>query len=84
MEFLAKIKGYRTLIVQGVAIVVAALTALGAIPVAQFAGITPETVGVQFDTFSGAIDAAVASVVALMALISAALRFLTKGPVGSK
>jgi len=84
MDILAKIKGYRTLIVQGIAMVAAALTALGVIPAAELAGLTPEAVGAQFDTVSGAFDAAVAGVLGLVAVLNVYLRFLTKGPVGSK
>ena len=84
MEFLNTIKGYRTLIANGVALAIAALIAVGALPAAEMSGITPEVVGAQFDQVAGAVDGAVAGVMALVALINTYLRFFTKGPVGAK
>lgn len=84
MEFLNVIKGYRTLIANGAALVVAGLIAIGVLPAAELAGVTPEVVGAEFDKVVAAVDNAIAGVMALGALIGVYLRFLTKGPVGGK
>lgn len=84
IKILASLRGYRTLLAQGVSIVVAALAAFGLIPVAEVAGLTPEKVGADFDQVAGSMDAVVASVMTIGAIINTYLRFGTKGPVGAK
>lgn len=84
MKVLEQIRGYRTLIVNGVAMVAALLVAIGILPAAEFAGITPETVGDKFDALAAHVDTFVASSVALLAVVNTVLRFLTKGAVGNK
>lgn len=84
MKFLSTIRGYRTLIVNGVAMVVALMVGVGFLPAAEFAGVTPETVGDKFDTIAAHVDTFVASVVALLAMVNTVLRFFTKGAVGNK
>lgn len=84
MKFLAKIKGFRTLIAQGISALIGVLAMLGVIPVAEIAGITPETVGADFDKVSGSVDVVVGAVMTVTSVINSYLRLITKGPVGSK
>jgi hypothetical protein len=84
MELVNKIRGYRTLIVNAVAIIIALLVAVGVLPAAEFAGITEEKVGEGFDALAANVDALVAAIVAILAIINGVMRFLTKGAVGQK
>lgn len=81
---LGSIKGYRTLIANGAALVIAALVALGVLPAAEFVGVTPEVVGAEFDKVSGSVDTAIAAILALGGIVGGYLRIITKGPVGAK
>lgn len=82
MAILQSLRGYRTLIVNAIAVIVAALVAIGVLPASEFAGITEETVGEQFDNLAAHVDAIIASVLAILAFVNGALRFFTKTPVG--
>jgi hypothetical protein len=84
MKLLQSIRGYRTIIVNVIAIAVSLLVAIGILPAAEFAGINQETVGDGFDSIAGNVDALVASVLGFLAVVNGALRFLTKGAVGQK
>ena len=84
MKLLQSIRGYRTVIVNVIAIVVSLLIAVGLLPAAEFAGVNQETVGDGFDKIAANVDALVASVLSVLAVVNGALRFLTKGAVGQK
>jgi len=84
MKLLQSIRGYRTIIVNVIAIVVSLLVAVGFLPAAEYAGINQETVGDGFDKIAANVDALVASVLSVLAVVNGALRFLTKGAVGQK
>ena len=84
MKLLQSIRGYRTIIVNVIAIAVSLLVAIGILPAAEYAGINQETVGDGFDSIAGNVDALVASVLGFLAVVNGALRFLTKGAVGQK
>jgi hypothetical protein len=84
MKLLQSIRGYRTIIVNVIAIAVSLLVAIGILPAAEYAGINQETVGDGFDSIAANVDALVASVLGFLAVVNGALRFLTKGAVGQK
>jgi hypothetical protein len=84
MKLLQSIRGYRTIIVNVIAIAVSLLIAVGLLPAAEFAGVNQETVGDGFDKIAANVDALVASVLSVLAVVNGALRFLTKGAVGQK
>lgn len=69
-DFLASLKGYRTMLVMAVVALVGVLTALKVIPADQAAGITQDSVGAQFDFWLGTATTAIASIAALLRLFT--------------
>lgn len=74
-DFLKNLKGFRTLIVQGVVALAGILVAFGVIPASDMAGITTENVASQFDAIVG-------SIAILLAAINSVLRLFTTTPLG--
>lgn len=76
MNFLDKLKGYRTLIVQAVTIGASIAIALGVLPAAKLAGVTSDSVAATFDQVLGAVGV-------VYGLVNAALRLFTTTPAGA-
>lgn len=76
-KFLDSLKGYRTVIINGILALVSVLVAFGVLSAADAAGITQETVANQFDLILGGAGA-------LIGAVNILLRLVTNTPVGSK
>jgi Mg2+/Co2+ transporter CorB len=69
------LKGYRTLIVNAVAVVVGLLVAFGVLSPADAAGFSPDAVGAKF-------DAIVAAIMTLLGAVNMLLRLITNTKAG--
>jgi len=80
-QFLAAIRGWRTLVIQAVTLFVALGVASGVIPAAEVAGVTEASVGESFDTIATNVDIIIASIMGILAIVNTVVRFFTKTPV---
>jgi hypothetical protein len=76
-EFLAGLKGYRTILVNAVFALVGVLIALGILPASEAMGVTQEMIANNVDTLIGGLGVAAAA-------INVVLRLVTSTPAGSK
>lgn len=81
-SILYTIRGWRTIIVQASTMIIGLLVLFGVLPASEWAGVTPDVAGQYFDSVTGAIDAAIGSVMVLLGIVNTWLRLITKGPVG--
>lgn len=76
-DFFNSLKGFKTVIVQGIVALIGVLIALGVIPASEAAGYSSEAVSQNFDLILG-------GALALVAAINTVLRFATSTPIGKK
>jgi len=76
-EFLASLKGYKTILVNAVFALVGVLIALGILPASEAMGVTQEAIAQNVDTLIGGLGVAAA-------VINVVLRLVTNSPAGKK
>jgi len=69
-EFLASLKGYRTILINAVLALVGVLVALGVIPASQAVGVTQEMLSQNIDALIGGLGVAGAAVNILLRLVT--------------